>query len=265
MGAATFPVTLGRRESLRGSVLASIGLHVALAAGVIGYAGVNWRHSPGWGNPWGKGSSARVNVVTSLPGVPLPAPMRATPNTLATQNPGLYQTPPKPKPETPPKAEPIPKFQDAIKPEKPLRINKRIQKEQLTPPPNAIPYGAGGRPSMSYGQIVNQEGEGAIGFGEGNFGEQYGWYVDAARNRISSNWLMATVSPTITSARRVYVQFDVQRDGTITNVKLTQSSGVAEVDRSALRAVEASNPLGPLPPGYSGSKVSVDFYFDFQR
>jgi hypothetical protein len=27
----------------------------------------------------------------------------------------------------------------------------------------------------------------------------------------------------------------------------------------------ASNPVGPLPPGYSGDKVSVEFYFDFRR
>ena len=51
----------------------------------------------------------------------------------------------------------------------------------------------------------------------------------------------------------------------MTNVDVTQSSGIPEVDRSALRAVLASNPLGPLPSDYSGSKVSVEFYFDFRR
>jgi TonB family protein len=51
----------------------------------------------------------------------------------------------------------------------------------------------------------------------------------------------------------------------VSNVEITQSSGVPEVDRSALRAVLASNPLAPLPPAYSENKVSVEFFFDFRR
>ncbi|MGH9433770.1 MAG: energy transducer TonB, partial [Terriglobia bacterium] len=91
------------------------------------------------------------------------------------------------------------------------------------------------------------------------------WYVQAVKNRVSSNWLLSMISPNITSARRVYVEFKVQRDGTITNVKLTQSSGYAEVDRSALRAIDASSPLAPLPSDYRGNSVTVSFYFDLQR
>jgi TonB family protein len=85
------------------------------------------------------------------------------------------------------------------------------------------------------------------------------------RARISANWLMATVSPNIVSAPRTYVTFEILRDGTVNNVQVTQSSGIPEVDRSALRAILASNPLPPLPPDYSGGSVGVQFYFDFHR
>ena len=118
---------------------------------------------------------------------------------------------------------------------------------------------------MSYTPVSIAAGSGGLGFGEGGFGERYSWYVAALRNRISSNWLLSTISPNILSAPRVYITFDVQRDGSISNAQITQSSNVPEVDRSALRAVLASNPLGPLPADYSGGKVSVQFYFDFQR
>ena len=87
----------------------------------------------------------------------------------------------------------------------------------------------------------------------------------AVRNRISNNWLLSVISPNILSAPRVYLNFDILRDGTITNVRVTESSGIPEVDRSALRAVLASNPLGPLPADYAGNKVTVEFYFDFHR
>jgi TonB family protein len=263
---ATFPLTIDRRESLRGSLLVSLGLHALLGALALGYTALGLHRGIGWGHPWsGKGSSIRVNVVNSMPGMPLPTPRLATPNTLATENPGLYRQEPEPKVEPPKNAEEIPKFQDTVKPNPSMRVNKRIQQETEPPPPNAIPTGEGGKPSLTYGQFVNEEGSGGLSFGEGMFGERYGWYVEAARNRISNNWLMSTISSNILSARRIYVSFDILRDGAIIDVRLTQSSGNPEVDRSALRAIYASNPLGPLPQDYSGSKVSVSFYFDFSR
>jgi len=191
--------------------------------------------------------------------------MLTTPSTLANSNPGLYREEPQPKTEPPAQAVQIPSFKETVKAERALRVNKRIQKQTFEPPENAIPFGQGGKPSMSYNQFVNAAGEGGIKFGEGNFGERYGWYVGAVRNRISSNWLLSTISPRILTAPRVYLTFDILRDGTVTNVVIIQSSGIPEVDRSALRAVLASNPLGELPPGYGGSKVSVEFYFDFHR
>jgi len=264
MGAGPFSIAMSRLDRLRWSLLVSAGLHVLLGALALGYTALSLGRGVGWGNPWA-GSSTQVNVVNSLPGIPLPAPLLATPNTLATENPGLYQKEPEPKPEPPKDAEEIPKFQDSVKPNPTVNVNKRIQKETLPPPPNAIPTGEGGRPSTTYGQFVNDEGSGGLAFGDKMFGERYGWYVDAARNRISSNWLMSTISPNVLSARRAYVRFDILRDGTIADVQLTQSSGSPEVDRSALRAVYASSPLGPLPQEFSGSKVSVNFYFDFSR
>jgi len=59
--------------------------------------------------------------------------------------------------------------------------------------------------------------------------------------------------------------FQILRDGSIVNVQVMQSSGNASVDNSALRAIQGSSPLGPLPSEYSGSNVTVQFWFDFRR
>ncbi len=265
MSAAIYPLFPNRRESLGGTLALSLGLHALLFVTAFGYTILGPRLGRGAGRSWGTGGAVRVNAVTSLPGMPLPAPLLATRSTLATENPGLYKTQPQTRPEvTEPEVE-IPKFQRAVKPEKATRVNKRIQKEALSTPENAIPFGLGGRPALTYTPVVNSAGEGGLHFGDGNFGDRYSWYVAAVRNRISNNWLLSTVSPTILSAPRVYLTFDVDHDGTVHNIQITQSSGIPEVDRSALRAVLASNPLGPLPADYSGSKVSVEFYFDFRR
>jgi TonB family protein len=83
------------------------------------------------------------------------------------------------------------------------------------------------------------------------------------QRRISQNWLQGLIDPSVSHAPRVYVTFDIERDGTITNFAIKQSSGFVSVDRSAERAIKASSPLLALPSGYSGSKVSVSFYFEY--
>jgi periplasmic protein TonB len=264
MGVATFNLVPNHRENLRGTLLVSMALHGLLFVIVFAYTALNLNWMGGSGKNWGQGAAVRVNAVSSLPGVPLPTPTLATRNTLATQNPGLYTVEPTAKLQPPPEAKQIPKFKEAIAQEKPIRVNKRIAQEEAIPD-NAVPFGLGGKPSMNYNQFTNSAGAGGLSFGEGNFGDRFGWYVDAVRNRVSSNWLLATISPNLLTAPRVFVHFDILRDGTITQVEVTQSSGNPEVDRSAIRAVLASNPLGPLPPAYSGNKVTVEFFFDFRR
>jgi len=255
-----------RRERLGGTLAASAVMHVLLFLILVGYTTLGSSFGGGWGKNWGSGGSTRIGAVASLPGVPLPAPMLTTHNTLATDNPGLHQTEPPPKAEPEPKAVQIPKFKESVKPEKAERINTHIQKEKPVYAENAVPYGLGGQPSMSYTQIVSGAGEGGLSFGEGgDFGERYGWYVASVRNRISGNWLLSTISPSILTAPRLYMTFTILRDGTVTNVEITQSSGLPEVDRSALRAVLASNPLPALPSDYAGNRVKVNLYFDFRR
>ncbi len=265
MATATLPSLPGPRESLGGTLLLSLMLHGLLFGFGLAYVTFGLRFGGGWGQNWGAGGTTRISAVASLPGVPLPAPMLTTRSTLATENPGLYRNEAQTEPKPAEPAEEIPKFQQAVKPERVVRLNKRIQKETLETPANAIPFGLGGKPSMAYSQFANTAGEGGVSFGEGNFRERYGWYVAGVGNRISNNWLVSIISQSILSAPRVYLTFDILRDGTITNVQTSQSSGAPEIDRSALRAVLASNPLAPLPPDYSGSKVSVEFYFDFHR
>ena len=259
-------MTNERRDGLRGTLLASVILHIVIFVAVITYTLFHFGFGHG-GNNWGAKGSTRVGAVTSLPGIPLPAPMMTTPSTVVTQNTGLGKTEPEPKEETPPEAVPIPKFKDQVKRERLERVNKRIQKkEEEEPPDNTVNYGLKGAPTMNYTQVVTSAGTGGVAMGEGNnFGQRYAWYVAAMRNRVSANWLMTAVSPSIATAPRTYLTFEILRDGTVNSVQITQSSGIAEVDRSALRAVLASNPLPPLPPDYRGSSVNVQFYFDFHR
>lgn len=280
MGTTTFPLISKRREGLRGSLVASVLFHLVLGIFALSYSLLHFHRVIGWGN--NAGAAIRVNVVSTLPGIPLPRPTLETRSTVVTQNPGLYEAEPQPQLQPPPNAVELPKFKNlsklippvrikeptklALEPLRQVLINKRIQKQVLVTPPNAIPTGAQGSPAMNYGQqIAVANTTGKLVFNGGSFGSQYGWYVQAVRDRISNNWLLSLIDPTILQARRVYVEFDIQRDGTVTGLHVTQSSGYPEIDRSAERAVLASNPFNSLPQTYHGSTVHVIFYFDYHR
>jgi protein TonB len=128
-----------------------------------------------------------------------------------------------------------------------------------------VPFGAGGPATNMYSTFSSATGTGGVGTPGGNFGSRYQWYVDAVRRRISENWLKYEVDPRISNANRVYVTFDILRDGSPSNVQLAQSSGVPSLDQSAVRAVERIDRFNPLPPDYNGSRVSVEFYFEYKK
>ena len=96
-------------------------------------------------------------------------------------------------------------------------------------------------------------------------GSRYGWYVNAMRNKISENWQKYEIDPRISTSSRCYVTFDITRSGQPTNVRIEQSSGVPSLDQSAVRALQRIDSFGPLPSDYSGSRVSVEFWFDYHR
>ena len=58
----------------------------------------------------------------------------------------------------------------------------------------------------------------------------------------------------LADARRVYVTFDIKRDGHPANVQVEQSSGVPSLDQSAVRALQRIDTFGPLPPDYSETR-----------
>ena len=138
-----------------------------------------------------------------------------------------------------------------------------------TPPEdtNQAAFGEGGPVSGPYGSFAAGGAKGgfAVSGGGGDFGTRYGWYVQVIQRKVSDNWLKYEVDPRITSGARVYITFDVARDGHPFNVQVEQSSGVPSLDQSAVRALQRIDTFGTLPPDYSGSKISVEYWFDYSR
>ncbi len=252
-------------DGLKQPLAWSAALHAALFAAVIAST-VFTHQGESWGGPGGD-QGVTVGLVRNLPGIPLPRPDVVTTSTTVDTTKGLYKQEPKPK-EDMTIATQIPQFEKEKPPHYISRPSRPLPDES-TPPPNAVPYGQGGAPSVPYSSPMQMAGatQGGMQFGGpgGDFSGRFPTYVDGVRARVSSNWLQSTVDPTVRWAPRVVYTFEILHDGTIVNPQLMQSSGNASVDNSALRAIMGSSPLGPLPSGYSGSNVTVQFWFDFRR
>lgn len=241
----------------------SAALHVAVAGGIILYA----FFGPGRGSStWGTGGGGDAMGVTLVSTVPLPANPTQTQNILANESKGVSQSLPKPE-EKEPDAIAIADKNTKLKPKPKTSATQRKSEPPVEETNNVVPFGEGGPVSGPYGVFNAGGAKGGFGFtgNGGDFGSRYAWYVRVVQQKVSENWLKYEVDPGITEARRVYVTFDITRSGEPTHVEVEQSSGVPSLDRSAVQALQRIDTFGPLPSDYAGSKVSVEFWFDYKR
>ncbi|HEY6339121.1 MAG TPA: energy transducer TonB [Candidatus Sulfotelmatobacter sp.] len=243
----------------------SAGFHGAVTLIIVLYA-TFVSSSPGVG--WGGGGGGEAMGATLVSTVPLPARPAPTQNVLANESKGLTQSQPKPVEEKEPDAIEI-SGKTKIKPKKTPTPTVTKEKPQPEPPEetNQVAFGEGGPVSGPYGTFNAAGAKGGFGVtgGGGDFGTRYAWYVRVIQQKVSDNWLRYEVDPRITTAQRVYITFDVARDGHPLNVRVEQSSGVPALDISATRALQRIDTFGPLPQDYSGNKISVEFWFDYSK
>lgn len=265
----------------------SVGVHFMLMGVVFAVPGF----FPGlegslWGSPDASGR-IRMNI-SGMGGIPLPPPEVVNETAAANDSEGFFESePPPPAPETDtsaPQAEPeaIPETPAPVEaapppppPEPPAPAAPVPDRTPPTTPPeaeppddrpdNAIPFGEGGQVDLPFGQPGDGAGTGISLGRDGAFGDRFGTYVESITRRISQNWYQGRIDANVRSARRVYVAFNIERDGRISDIRVEESSGNTTVDASARRAVVASNPLTQLPRDYRGARVSVRFWFELRR
>jgi len=241
----------------------SVLLHVAVTGAILLYTTL----APGGQRgTWGAGGGGEAIGVTLVSTVPLPANPVETENVLANESKGLSQSLPQPRVEEP-LAIPIPDKNAKTKPKPKTSATERKPPPAPVEESNVVPFGEGGPVSGPYGAFSAGGAKGGFGFtgGGGDFGTRFAWYVRVVQQKVSENWLKYEVDPRIADARRVYLTFDIPRDGRPTNIEVEQSSGVPSLDQSALRALQRIDTFGPLPSDYAGNKVSVEFWFDYKK
>ena len=235
-------------------------LHVGFTLAIFIYALIA---RGGQGSNWGAGGGGSAMGVTLVSNIPLPPNPVQTQSVLATESKGVSKSQPKPAVEEK-EAIPIPEKNAKKKPvPQPSATQRKPQPAPVQEANNVVPFGEGG-PAKSFSAGAATGGLGFTG-AAGDFGSRYGWYVQIIQQKTQQSWLAYEVDRRITQAPRVYLTFDIQRNGRPTNVQLEQSSGIPSLDQSAIHAIQRIDTFGPLPADYSGSKVSVEWWFDYNK
>jgi protein TonB len=250
---------LDQRDPIKRGFAGSVALHGAIAvlAAVWSIAGASQVEQ--WGDPKSLGGGS--TVVTPVAGIRLPrpiAPINPVANDTESQVPA---PPPKPVPQAkPPAPKPDP---DAI----PLKSRNATRRAEPAPQQRYSPSAP--KPNQVYSQtgraassplFTQAPGGGGVGSGSGSpFGYRFGFYEQLIREQVARNWRSQDLDSRIRT--RVAISFEILRNGSLRNIRVTQSSGNFTMDQSALRAITLSNPLPPLPAGFERDVAVVEFWF----
>ena len=167
---------------------------------------------------------------------------------------------------TPPPEQPPPKPPE-IKPEEAEGV--KIERERPKPKPKAPEPDrkppakqATTPPTLAPARVGPAGLSGDLSVDSGNF--EFTYYLMLIRNQIAANWSAPAGLSTGGNPVRAVVYFRVHRGGEITGIQLETPSGYEFFDRSTLRAVTVSDPLPPLPLGFSGGELGIHFGFDWE-
>jgi TonB family protein len=86
-----------------------------------------------------------------------------------------------------------------------------------------------------------------------------GEYQEALQKRILESW----IPPRGNETKKVTTLFTINKHGELDTVEISASSGLENVDQSALEAVRKAFPFRPLPAQYTEEQIQVEFTFDY--
>jgi len=167
--------------------------------------------------------------------------------------------PPEPTPE------PAPRLVEKI-PEKSVQKKK----PKTTPSPPRPPKQTAPAPTDHTGAVSDSVG---MGSGQGQGGlvgldgldTRFSWYLDLVVSKISGSWEEPYLDSRFGKTYRVTVYFIIHRNGSLSDVRVEESSGVDVLDLSAVRSIREASPLPPLPQDFRGDHLGVHFWFDYKR
>jgi protein TonB len=244
---------------LQWMVLASLALHGVLATSVLLAPGSWWRRPP---------AAPRVTMTISLSGGgdgPRNGGMTAVGG-----RPVQVQTPPQEAPKREPIRPPAAKTPEMTLPRPGVKATKAVASPVTQAPDEAKGRTPTKGAQTSPGTAVAITGARGMGFGLATGGgpgsgsslsvENFCCpdYIVLMVERIRSNWNQSQGTN-----GQVLMQYTIIRDGSMKNISVEKSSGIATLDAAAQRAIIVTTTLPPLPDQFPNPTLTVHLNFQY--
>jgi protein TonB len=245
----------------RRGVMGALALHVIIALAFIGI-GFYLNHNS---NHWGENASAAGSIQASMVSA-IPLPEKAKPVDKSVLTPDTVSPAPLPPPKE--AAAPPPRDTDILVKEKtppkklgPVPTPVPPKHPQPTPPTAKAQTGeAATQLPQSMTQLKN--GSATLTVQNRSFGNRYAYYVEAVGRVIAQNYFTQEVDPRSSEGKSVSIVFDIQRDGSISNIRVENRSGSPTLDTAAMRALQRIDTFGPLP---EGDHITIEDKFEYKH
>jgi periplasmic protein TonB len=251
------------RENVSASFIVALTLHAALLGGAIAWGVIsNFNHSS-----WGENSLQSGSIaVTAVTAIPLPPRQRFNEDhVLTSESPSIAPTPPKEK------AEPPPKKDEVLIPEKTAKPPKVSEKPAPTPPkhvevtpPTPTKATTGDSSGVRIPEAVQQvkNGTASITMDDRSFGQRYAYYAKIVDQKVSESWNTEQMFPGANTGMRAVVVFTINADGTPSDPRILTKSGSPAFDTLAIRTIQRIDGFGPLP---QTKPITVEFALDYKQ
>jgi protein TonB len=107
--------------------------------------------------------------------------------------------------------------------------------------------------------VPTGNGQNQAGFQFDPQGADFTLWINHLKNEVYRNWILPQ-SAMLGFRGHADLEFTVERDGTMSSVRLLKSSGTASLDRAAEYALRGSRPL-PLPDDYGPPRLTIQVSF----
>ncbi|HKC14276.1 MAG TPA: energy transducer TonB, partial [Vicinamibacteria bacterium] len=84
------------------------------------------------------------------------------------------------------------------------------------------------------------------------------WYLAAVQQKI---WMIWNQQIKAGMTQPATVSFTIQADGTVTDIRVIQTSGALLLDLAAQRAIASASPFGPIPKDYGTERITIEGIF----
>jgi protein TonB len=249
-------------QKIGGGFVGAVLLHIAVAAAILGAALLHPFRSKPWGEDAAATGSVQASIVDAIP-LPPKAPT-VDHSVLTSENVTKAPAPPVKEMTAPP-----PTKTDVLIKKDTKVVPKIAPKETTTPtkhpqPTPDSPKATSGDPATQLPQSITQatNGTATVTVQNRTFGNRYAYYLRLVGSMVTKNYNEQHPDPRASQDKSVTLLFDIQRDGTVANLRFETKSGSPSLDTAGQRAIQEVDSFPQLP---EGDHISIEYKFDYHH